>query len=160
MASRKLKPYFQALPIKVLTGRPIRKMIESRNHLTRMTEWADQLANFKSEYEPRRAIKAQTLADFISECSSRTIDREERGLWELQVEGSATQSGSGVGIVITPLIGDKMNYAVKFKFLTSNNEAEYETLIIGLQICINSGAQVATYSQSDSQLIVGKIFGG
>lgn len=52
MASRKLKLYFQAHPIKVLTGQPIRKMIESRNHSTRMTEWEDQLADFGLEYEP------------------------------------------------------------------------------------------------------------
>lgn len=67
MASRKLTPYFQAHPIKVLTRQPIRKMIENKNHSTRMTEWADRLADFGLEYEPRRAIKAQALADFISE---------------------------------------------------------------------------------------------
>lgn len=41
MASRKLKPYFQAHPIKVLTGQPLRKVIENRNHSSRMTDWAD-----------------------------------------------------------------------------------------------------------------------
>lgn len=48
-----------------------------------MTEWADQLADFGLEYEPRRAIKAQTLADFISEYSSRPSNIQERESKEL-----------------------------------------------------------------------------
>ncbi|XP_057247196.1 uncharacterized protein LOC130589714 [Beta vulgaris subsp. vulgaris] len=158
MASRKLKPYFQAHPIIVLTGQPIRKLIENKNHSTRMTEWADQLANYGLEYEPRRAIKAQALADFISECCSRPEDIEIRESWELQVDGSATKSGSGAGLVIIPSVGDKMEYAVKFDFLASNNEAEYEALILGVQICITAGAQ-NMLAKSDSQLIVGQVSG-
>ena len=58
MASQNLKPYFQAHQIKVLIGQSLRKVIESTNHSSRMTDWADQLADFGLEYEPRRAIKA------------------------------------------------------------------------------------------------------
>ena len=36
MSSWKLKPYFQAHPIKVLTKQPLRKVIENRNHSSRM----------------------------------------------------------------------------------------------------------------------------
>ena len=68
MASLKLKPYFQAHQIKVLTTQPLRKLIESRNHSSRMTDWANQLADFGLEYDSRRAIKSQALADFITEC--------------------------------------------------------------------------------------------
>lgn len=60
--------------------------------------------------------------------------------WELQVDGSTTKAGSGVGLVIILSVGDKMEYAVNFDFLVSNNEAEYEALILSLQICVNSGA--------------------
>ncbi|XP_021743464.1 uncharacterized protein LOC110709553 [Chenopodium quinoa] len=63
IASRKLKPYFHAHPVTVLTKQPIRKIIEGRNHSNRMTEWANQLSNYGLEYEPRRVIKAQALAD-------------------------------------------------------------------------------------------------
>ena len=109
MASRKSKPYFQAHPIKVLIGQPIRKMIENKNHSTQLTESVDQLADFGLKYEPRRAIKAQALAYFISEWSSRPIDREEIVSWELQVVGSATKSGSGARLVITPHSGIRWN---------------------------------------------------
>ena len=158
MASRKLKPYFQAHPIKVIIGQPIRKVIESRNRSTRMTEWTYQLADFGLEYEPRRAIKAKALADFISECSSRPTDGEGRESWELQVDGSATKAGSGAGLIIISFVGDKMEYAVKFDFMASNNEAKYEALVPSLQICINSRAQVVM-AKSDSQLIQGRVSG-
>lgn len=56
-----------------------------------------------------------------------------------------------------PLSGT-MEYAVKFDFLASNNEAECEALILGLQICIAAGAQ-NILAKSDSQLIVGQVSG-
>ncbi|XP_057251740.1 uncharacterized protein LOC130591823 [Beta vulgaris subsp. vulgaris] len=147
MASRKLKPYFQAHQIKVLTGQPLRKVIESRNHSSRMTDWADQLADFGLEYEPRRAIKAQALADFITECTTRPpVGQSEE--WELYVDGFSTKSGCGAGLVLKPPVGEKMEYAIKFEFLGSNNEAEYEALILGLQLCILARA-TAIEARSD-----------
>jgi reverse transcriptase-like protein/integrase-like protein len=47
---------------------------------------------------------------------------------------------------------------VHFQFAASNNEAEYEALILGINICRNSGAKVIS-AYSDSQLIVGQING-
>jgi len=35
-----------------------------------MVKWAIELAPYGINYEPRRAIKAQALADFITECSA------------------------------------------------------------------------------------------
>lgn len=130
--SGKLKLYLQAHPIKVLAGQPIRLVIESWNHSTRMTEWVDQLADFGLEYEPWRGIKTQAFPEFISECNSRPSNIQERESWELQVDGSTTKIGSGAGLVIIPLVGDKMEYAIKFDFLASNNEVKYEALILFL----------------------------
>lgn len=77
LATRKLKPYFQAHPIKVLTSQPIRKVIEGRNQCSRVTDWSNQLSDFSIEFEPHHAIKAQALADFIAECSFRPDPMEE-----------------------------------------------------------------------------------
>lgn len=74
------------------------------------------------------------------------------------MDGSASKLGSGAGLVIIPYVGDKMEYAVKFDFFASNNEAEYEALILGLQICITARAQNILV-KSDSQLIVGQVSG-
>ena len=122
-----------------------------------MTDWVDQLADFGLEFEPKRAIKAQALADFITKCATRPPfgPQEE---WELQVDASSSKIGCGAGLVIKPLVGDKTEYAVKFEFLGSNNEAKYEALILGLQLCILAGVSSIS-TKSDSQLIVGQVLG-
>ena len=51
-----------------------------------------------------------------------------------------------------------MEYVVKFEFLGCNNEAEYEALILGLQLCILAGAS-SVNAKSDSQLIVCQVSG-
>lgn len=61
-------------------------------------------------------------------------------------------------LVIIPAEGEKIEYAIKFDFTASNNEAEYEALIPDLQIRISSGDRDVT-SKFESQLIVGQVSG-
>ncbi|XP_057520371.1 uncharacterized protein LOC130800739 [Amaranthus tricolor] len=157
MASRKLKPYFQSHQIVVRSGQPLKRILEGRNKSSRVTDWANQLADFGIEYEPRTAIKAQALADFIAESTVPQL-LEPNQEWKLYVDGSSTQSASGAGLLIVSSAGVRMERAVRFEFATSNNEAEYEALLMGLKICYEAGAKVLS-AFSDSQLIVGQVNG-
>ena len=67
VASRKLRQYFQANPILVMTDQPIKKSMNKPEVTSRMIQWAIELSQFDIEYLPRTAIKAQALADFITE---------------------------------------------------------------------------------------------
>ena len=67
IASRKLRPYFQANPILVMTNQPIKKSMNKPEVAGRMVQWAIELSQFDIEYHPRTAIKAQALVDFIAE---------------------------------------------------------------------------------------------
>ena len=51
-----------------------------------------------------------------------------------------------------------MEHVVHFEFVASNNEAEYEALLLGINICYNSVARILLVF-SDSQLIVGHVNG-
>ena len=51
-----------------------------------------------------------------------------------------------------------MERAVRFEFAASNNEAEYEALLLGLKICYEAGAKTLS-TFSDSQLIVWQVNG-
>ena len=51
-----------------------------------------------------------------------------------------------------------MEYVIKFEFLGSNNEVEYEALILGIQLCILAGV-LSINAKYDSQLIVGQVSG-
>ena len=57
--ARKLKPYFQAHTIVVLTDKPLRKAMSSSESAGRMTLWAVELSKFDIRYCPRTAIKGQ-----------------------------------------------------------------------------------------------------
>ena len=58
VASRKLRPYFQANPILVMTDQPIRKSMNKPKATRRMIQWAIELSQFDIEYHPRTVIKA------------------------------------------------------------------------------------------------------
>ena len=67
MASKKLRPYFLAHTIVVLTSYPIRAVLHKPYASRRLLKWVVELSGFDIEYRPRSAIKGQVLADFIVE---------------------------------------------------------------------------------------------
>ena len=66
-AARKLKPYFQAHTIIVLTDQPLKRAISSPEATGRMAVWAIELSEFDIQYRPQTMIKGQAVADFIAE---------------------------------------------------------------------------------------------
>ena len=67
VASRKLRQYFQANPILVITDQSIKKSMKQPEAVGRMIQWAIELSQFDIEYHPRTTIKAQALVDFITD---------------------------------------------------------------------------------------------
>ena len=65
-AAHKLKPYFQAHTIVVLTDRPLRRAMSNPDAAGRLALWAIELSEFDIQYRPRIAIKEQVVADFIA----------------------------------------------------------------------------------------------
>ena len=64
---RKVKSYFQAHTIIVLTNQPLKRAISSPEATGRMALWAIELSKFVIQYRPRTAVKGQVVADFIAE---------------------------------------------------------------------------------------------
>ena len=67
-------------------------------------------------------------------------------------------NGCGAGIICQSPEGDKYEYALRFKFQASNNEAEYEALLAGIRMCKAAGARKVD-AYSDSQLVVSQYHG-
>ena len=67
IAARKLKPYFQAHTIIVLTDQLLKRAMSSPEVAGRMALWAIELSEFDVQYRPRTAVKRQIVADFIAE---------------------------------------------------------------------------------------------
>ena len=92
---------------------------------------------------------------------TEAYEEEETELKEsclLEVDGSSAASEAGAKIVITSPKGNMIEYAIKFAFLASNNESEYEVAIIGLRMCIAAGAKDVRL-KTDSQLVSGQLRG-
>jgi hypothetical protein len=67
ITSRKLRHYFQADKIVVLSLFPLGEIIRNRDANGRIVKWSVELGEFDIEFCPRQAIKSQVLADFVSE---------------------------------------------------------------------------------------------
>ena len=57
MAARKLKPYFQAHTIIVLTDQPLKRAMSSPEAAGRMALWAIELSEFDVQYRLRTIVK-------------------------------------------------------------------------------------------------------
>ena len=152
--SRKLRHYFQAHVINVLTDHPIKKAMSR-------LEAAGRLIQFDVRYLPRNTIKAQALADFIAEFTPSQDDLstdEGNEMWVVNVDGSSTLYAGGVGIVLKSPEGDKLEYAARLQYPTTNNEAEYEALLKALELAKSLGAESLTV-RGDSQLVINQVNG-
>ncbi|XP_073035313.1 uncharacterized protein [Primulina eburnea] len=87
--------------------------------------WVTELSEYDIKFEPRTAIKAQALADFLAE----TVQVAEEEQWNIFVDSSSCRTGSGVGIVMISPWGEETKVAIRLNFRASNNEAEYEALL-------------------------------
>nr|GFA84795.1 reverse transcriptase domain-containing protein [Tanacetum cinerariifolium] len=76
--------------------------------------------------------------------------------WTLFTDGSSCVDGSGAGLILTNLEGIEFTYALIFQFAASNNEAEYEAPIAGLQIAAQMGVQNVHVS-IDSKLVANQV---
>ncbi|RVW75279.1 Transposon Ty3-I Gag-Pol polyprotein [Vitis vinifera] len=77
----------------------------------------------------------------------------QRGWWTLRVNGASRSSGSGVGLLLQSPTGEQLKQAIRLGFPASNNEAEYEVILSGLDLALAlSVSRLRVYS--DSQLVV------
>jgi hypothetical protein len=65
IAFRKLRHYFQAHKISMVSSFPLRDVLHNPNATGNIAKWAAELAEFELDFVPRHAVKSQVLADFI-----------------------------------------------------------------------------------------------
>ena len=72
------------------------------------------------------------------------------------MDEAANAQGSGADLILTSSDGIDVEYVLRFVFQSSNNEAEYEAVIAGLNLTHSMEADQLELS-SDSQLVVKQI---
>nr|CAN74304.1 hypothetical protein VITISV_013003 [Vitis vinifera] len=155
-AVQKLRPYFQAHPVVLLTDQPLRNILHKPDLTGRMLQWAIELSEFGIEFQPKLSMKGQVMADFVLEYArtpNQHQESNEKEWWTLRVDGASRSSGSGVGLLLQSPIGEHLEQAIRLGFPASNNEAEYEAILSGLDLALAlSVTKLRVYS--DSQLVV------
>jgi ribonuclease HI len=81
---------------------------------------------------------------------------ETEGIWTLEFDGSHSSSGSGAGVVLTAPSGEVFYHSYRLEFRCTNNVAEYEALILGLNLAIDKGVTILEV-KGDSDLIVSQV---
>ena len=149
--TQKFPHYFQAHIVVVLTQLLLRAILRSVDYTGRIAKWGTFLGAFNIKYMSRTSVKGQVLVDLVAEFakplleemaatqnmdekSVSTISLQEPLSWKVYVDGAANQRGSGVGLVLVSLEQITIEKSLRLGFSTTNNEAEYETLLEGMSM--------------------------
>ncbi|KAK8934997.1 hypothetical protein KSP39_PZI015020 [Platanthera zijinensis] len=160
ISARKLRPYFQAHSIQIVTDHPLRRILEGVEHSGRLAKWSIELSEFDLSYIPRLAIKAQAVADFLVDYTVEVKEAETSPVvaWEMLVDGASGKNSFGGGMVLVSPEGTRIEQALKVHFALTNNQAEYEAIIAGLRLARELGIQDIKVS-TDSMIVAGHIEG-
>ena len=133
------------------------------------------LGAFDIKYIPRISVKGQVLADLVAKFAEflEEIDMKQHGMdeksvglistqyplpWKVYVDGVADQWGSRVGLVLVSPEKITIEKSLRLGFSATNNEAEYETLLMGMTMVQKMGGKTMEMF-SDSRLVVGQVKG-
>ncbi|GJW66374.1 reverse transcriptase domain-containing protein [Tanacetum coccineum] len=122
--TKRLRRYFQAHPIAVISDQPIKQIISRLDVARRLQKWSVMLREHNITYRLKTSVKGQILADFLVEKPGEappdtSVVEIPQESWTLFMDGSSCVDG--------------------FQFTASNNKAEYEALIAGLRIVRHIG---------------------
>ena len=124
---------------------------------------------------PRTSIKDQVFADLVAEFTEspleermkkQDMDGKSIGLvslqeplsWRVYVDGAMNHKRFGVGLVLISPERIIIEKSLRLDFLTTKNEVEYETLLVGMTMVQKMGGKVVEIF-SDLRLVVGQVQG-
>ncbi|XP_072074369.1 uncharacterized protein [Arachis hypogaea] len=117
--------------------------------------WVIELSQYDLQYEPRHAIKAQAMANFLVEVTGDPAEATDIR-WRLHIDEASNQTFGGAGIILESPAGVIYEQSIKFEFPVSNNQAEYEALLGGLILAREVGASRLEVC-SDSQVVTSQV---
>ena len=175
MASRKLRQYFQSHHITVLIDQPLKEVLQWTTTSGQMVKWSIELSEYGLEFQPKKSIKAQTLVDFVAECTFQKPQKIERqstptgsdqlaetdrqlDIWSIYIDGSSAQEEVRAGILLVGPNKEEFKCSIKYTFLITNNAVEYEALLAGLRLAKGIRAD-RVKAFTNSQLVVRQVIG-
>ena len=175
LGTHKLPHYFQAHTVIILTQLPLKDILQNADYTGRIAKWGTILGAFDIKYMPRTSVKGQVLADLLIEFIEPPMEElkpvenmdgklvgtiSQHGLspWEIYVDGASNHKGSAIGLVLISPKKVIVEKSLRLDFLVTNNEAEYEAMLMGIAMVQRMGGKSIKVF-SDSRLIVGQVKG-
>jgi ribonuclease HI len=121
------------------------------------------LIEYDLAYELLKSLKGQVVVDFIVGHSINQNSDESCNLvsihpWKLFFDGLACREGQGVGVVLISPKGAAFEQSVHLEYYCTNNQAEYEAILLGLQFLSPMGVKHVE-AFNDSLLVVQQVVG-
>lgn len=159
-SSIKLRLYLKNYTIIFITFYSLRAILQKLDILGIIVKWVVELGEFNIRYKSRTKIKSQVLVDFVAKFSTNSFAQLEVHdtmtndlASKLYIDNSSSAKGSRVRMIIEFVKHNVIEESLQFKFRANNNGAEYESLIVGLDLAKKFGTNgIAVYS--NSQLVV------
>ncbi|GJV74386.1 reverse transcriptase domain-containing protein [Tanacetum coccineum] len=168
--TRRLRRYFEAHPVKVITDQPIKNILNNTETSRKLAKYAIELGAYNITFIPRNVVKGQVLADFLLEAPEGEeeelyfrmpkvpLEKDDTESWTLFTDGASSLKGSGAGLVLIGPSGVEYTYDLRLTFPSTNNEAKYEALLAGLRIARHMNI-LNIEVKVDSKLVASQING-
>ena len=153
-ATKKLMHYFQSYQVQEVSQHdPLRYLQQTPSLTGKLARWLVLLMEFNIDYVARKVVKGRAVADFLAQ---NPVDDEQEwelefpdehlGLieiqtWTMYFNGAVNNRGAGIGVILISPEGEMILMAKRLEFEVTNNQAEYEAYIFGLEALQNVGAK-------------------
>ena len=77
-------------------------------------------------------MKGKILVDFLEEVPQQEMKSNNSSWWILNMDATFRQTEARLGLQLETPTEEVIEHAIRLDFLASNNEVEYEALIVGL----------------------------
>ena len=170
-AAQKLRHYMLTHTVHVVSKMdPLKYLFEKATLNGRLSRWIVNLAQFDLRFVPQKAIKGSAVSDFLADFLLEEAEKEEDEYdfpdedllmteddsWTLYFDGASNQKGCGVGVLLVSPNEEHIPISMKLDFDVTNNAAEYEACILGLETSVALGIKKLRI-YGDSSLIINQI---
>ncbi|XP_058722923.1 uncharacterized protein LOC131594738 [Vicia villosa] len=183
-AARRLRQYMLVHTTLLISKMdPIKYVFEKPALSGRVARWQMILTEYDIQYTTQKAIKGSVLADYLAhqpvedyepmkfefpdedvlyirDCNIPGPEEgpEPGSRWTLVFDGASNALGNGVGAVITSPSGFHIPFTARICFDCTNNMAEYEACIYGIEAAIDLRIKYLKV-YGDSNLVISQING-
>jgi len=154
---------------------PLKYICEKPYLSSRIAKWQVLLAEYDIVFMTRKAVKGSIIADHFADHAMENYEplnfdlpdedvivveseSEESDQWTLYFDGAVNVSGNGAGAVVISPENKQYPVSTRLLFECTNNTAEYEACIIGLEAALELEAKKLEVF-GDSLLIICQVKG-